>query len=198
MVRFNGKCAKIFPIMAMVSALFISCATSKVEGPVTPAVYVTNTKKVNILTAENISKPMDEVQLFEGTFGAQSFSFPLYINADEKGMYVSILNDVGTSMGELSYSNGDVEFNSAVFPQNMKAEYIVWDIQLAFYDFQSLKERLAKYKLDFVVENDGAVEIRKILDGKNVIEEIHLDGTSTVIKNHLRGYEYHLTGVLDE
>ena len=198
MVRLNGKCAEFFSVIVMASALFISCATNRIEGPVTPAVYVTNTKKVNILTTENISKPMDEVQLFEGSFGGQSFSFPIYINADEKGIYVSILNDVGTSMGELSYSNGNVEFNSAVFPENMKAEYIVWDIQLAFYDPQSLKDRLAKFRLDFSVENDGVEEIRKIIDGKNVIEEIHSSGTSTVIKNHLRVYEYHLTGVLDE
>lgn len=189
---------KNFLLIAAICGLFAACSTTKIPDFETPAVYVTNSKKVNILGSEHILHDMDEVQLFEGIFGDRNFSIPLYIFADKNGMYISMLNDVGTSMGELSFDGKSVDFHSNLFPENMKAEYIVWDIQLAFYDGESLAQRLALWKLDFQIENVDGKETRKIIDGKNLIEEIIMENKSVVIKNHLRGYEYHLSGVEDE
>lgn len=185
--------------LACLAALFVSCASNpKLAGVDTPAVYVTNTKKVNILSTQNISVSMDEVQLFEGNFGDTSFSMPVYIQADESSLYISMLNDVGTSLGELTFSGNKVDFESSVMPKNLKAEYIVWDIQLVWYDPESIRERLSHYKLSFDVSSDGTTETRKIIDGSKVIEEISIKKNYVVIKNLLRGYEYHLTGVGDE
>lgn len=192
-------CAELLSLLCIASALMISCASNGVEPESkTPAVFVTNLKKINILTVENIEKPIDEVQLFEGSFGEKSFALPLYIQADEKGISISMLNDFGTSMGELTYMDNTVEFNSPVFPENLKAEYIVWDIQLALYRAEEISKVLAKHKLVFTVENNGETEIRKIYDGKNLIEEVVLKKNFIEIKNSLRGYEYHLIGVGDE
>ena len=199
MIRFSRFCAGIVSLVVLTSAFFVSCASGGVEAEVkTPAVFVTNLKKVNILTADNIIKPMDEIQLFEGSFGDRSFSLPLYIQADEKGISISMLNDFGTSLGDLTYSNNVVEFSSSLFPENLKAEYIVWDIQLAIYKAEALSQRLARQKLVFTVESDGETEVRRILDGSKIIEEITLRKNYMEIKNILRGYEYHLIGVGDE
>nr|WP_318710513.1 DUF3261 domain-containing protein [uncultured Treponema sp.] len=183
----------------LASVILVSCASSSVEPePKTPAVYVTNFKKVNVLPADKIQNPIDEVQLFEGTFGDKSFSMPLYIQADENGLNVSLLNDFGTSVGDLSYAEDAVSFDSPMFSDNAKAEYIVWDIQLSFYKPEEISKCLSKSKLTFTVEDDGETEIRKIFDGKELIEEVTLRNHFVQIKNLLRGYEYHLIGVGDE
>lgn len=187
-----------FIFCAVIALLFLSCSVTKIPDFETPAVYVTNSKKVNILGSQYIIRSMDEVQLFEGIFGDRSFSMPLYICADKEGLYISMLNDVGTSMGELSFDGKAVDFHSNMFPKNMKAEYIVWDIQLAFYESESVASRLALWNLNFLVEKEDGIEVRKLMDGKKLIEEIIIEDKSVVIKNHLRGYEYHLTGVQDE
>ncbi|MDO4505949.1 MAG: DUF3261 domain-containing protein [Spirochaetales bacterium] len=199
MTRIFRICRTVCFLALWVPQFFVSCASTSVEPePKTPAVYVTNLKKINILSADKIERNIDEVQFFEGTFGEKGFSMPLYIQADENGINLSVLNDFGTSLGDISYRNDAVEFESALFPEGTKAEYIVWDVQLAFYRAEEISRCLSKRKLAFVLENDGETETRKILDGKDLIEEITIRKNFIGIKNHLRGYEYHLIGVGDE
>lgn len=190
---------KFMLLSCLSSAFFASCATtgSSAEKQ-TPAVYVTNLRKVNILTTDKIENPVDEVQLFQGSFADNVFSVPLYIQADKDGLNISILNDFGTSLGELSYNGTSVHFDSALFPENIKAEYIVWDFQLAYYRPEEISQLLSKHKLSFSVEKDEASEVRIIMDDHSVIESVLIKKNFIEIKNFLRGYEYTLTGAGDE
>lgn len=182
-----------------VSLFFISCASNTMKSTQkTPTVYVTNSSKVHILTTENILKNIDEVQLFEGAFGDKKISMPFYIQADTNKINVSFLNDFGTSMAELIYSNNVVEFNSLVFPSDIKAEYMIWDIQLAFYNATEIEKQLKKSRLEFIVEFYNDAETRKIFDGKKLIQEVIIKENYIQVQNILRGYNYHLVGVSDE
>ena len=50
--------------------------------------------------------------------------------------------------------------------------------------------------LSLICGETGSVEeIRKIYDGKKLIEEISIIDNTVTIKNHLRGYEYKLTKI---
>ncbi|MCI6442181.1 DUF3261 domain-containing protein [Treponema sp.] len=199
MIKVLRICGTLCWFVLFASQLFISCASTSVEPePKTPVVYVTNLKKINILSADKIERNIDEVQFFEGAFSDKSFAMPIYIQADENGINLSVLNDFGTSMGDITFKNDSVEFESALFSENVKAEYIVWDVQLALYKTEEISNCLSKNKLAFVSENDGETETRKILDGKELIEEITIRKNYIGIKNHLRKYEYHLIGVGDE
>lgn len=199
MKRTYSFLAMVLFLMGALCHLFVSCASTQAEPePLTPVVYVTNTKKINILPTALISRNMDEVQLFEGSFGDKTFIMPLYIQADDSGISISMLSDMGTSLGELSYAGNTAEFSSDLFPQELKAEYVIWDVQLSCYDADSLSKTLAKEKLSFSVENADGIETRKIMDGNSLVEEIVIAENSTLIRNYLRGYEFCLTGVGNE
>ena len=128
----------------------------------------------------------------------------IYFFSDQNEMQLSLLNDFGTDMGSLFYDGREVRFESAMFPKNLKAEYIVCDIQNAYYDSAALEANYKNAGLSFeterILDESGEpVEVRKIFEEKKLIEEITLKNgrevQSITIRNYLRGYEYKLTKV---
>ena len=167
------------------------CASIKKNQKISP-VYVTNTKKFYLLPSACISGSIDKTQLLNGKFGDNEFSLLTYTQADQNGIFMSLFNDFGVSMGSLSYDGKNVVFESNVFPKKLKAEYILADLQFAFYSQEYVKEALSKTGLVFTEEIFEDKTVRKILNGDNLIELIILEKGSTSIKNLLRNYEYNL------
>lgn len=167
-------------------------------------VYVTNRHKVPLLLPCDMNGTVETYQVIEGSYGSQHFSMLLYFFADQNEMQLSLLNDFGTDMGSLSYDGREVRFESAMFPKNLKAEYIVCDIQNAYYDSAALEANYKNAGLSFETlttmnETGGTEEVRRIFDEKKLVEEITVknerEGQTITIKNYLRGYEYKLTKV---
>ena len=107
---------------------------------------------------------------------------------------MTFFNEMGASMGELTYRNGEVHFSSSVLPKSVlklfKPEYVVADFQLCFYDPFLLKQSLKDSGL--VMETrDG---YRGISNGKKVIIEIIKTGNTVELVNHLQKYAYTLEG----
>lgn len=185
---------KAFLSSFLLILLFTSCASNKIstEKKINP-VYVTNSNKVYLLPAEEMGGSEDCLQLLNGVFGETSFTLMIYFQADQKGIFMSLLNDFGTDMGTLSYDGEEVVFDSAVFPQNLKAEYILLDIQNAYYKSEALQKLYESSGLAFEEENLPENTIRRIKSGKKIVEEITINDNSIKIENYLRGYEYNLT-----
>ena len=180
--------------LAALLVIFESCASIKNKSALRP-VYITNAKKINLLVPEYAGKNVDEVQLLNGSFGDTNFSLLSYTEINENGISLALFNDFGTDMGTLSYDGYSVSFDSAYFPSNLPGEYIAADIQNAFYDEAALQMNYEKAKLRFessINENDESekVQLRRIYDGKNLIEEITITPNEVTVKNYLRGYSY--------
>jgi len=157
-------------------------------------VYVTNTNVIDLLPPQDIDGSLDMLNMLTGKFGDTSFYIQAYIQADENGLFVSLMNDFGTDMGSLSYTGDRLAFDSSVFPQSLKPQYITADIQFAYYNADSVRSVLNQAGLDFVVdEKDGSTESRKVMHGNKCIEEITKSPGAVKIVNYLRGYEYNLT-----
>ena len=170
--------------------LTTSCKSTKtVQYNELRPVYVTNTKKINLLPPENASVELDILQLFNGTFGDTDFSILSFSQIDKSKISLSLINDFGTDMGHLYYDGEHVSFKSLYLPSNLPGEYIVAEIQNAYYDEQVLQENYSKAHLSFVCENEGS---RKIYDGKKMIEEIFISDDKVKIINYLRGYSFEL------
>ena len=194
---------KTIAIFLFLSLFLISCKTTqpvKAAGKVSICgpVYITNTKKVNLLLPECTGQIFEGLQLLNGSFGKTSFNLLSYTQIDSHGVSLSLMNDFGTDMGNLFYDGDKVIFDSAYFPKALPGEYIVCDIQNAFYDSAALEENYKKAGLIFeetliLWETGTPEEIRKIYDGKKLIEEISIHDDTVTIKNYLRGYEYQLT-----
>lgn len=183
---------------AFVSGLFcaflsVSCATMK-AGSMKYPVYVTNSRVIDLLPPQDAAGLIDSLYMLNGKFGQTSFYIQAYMHSDGNGILISLLNDFGTDMGSLSYTGGQLSFNSSVFPKSLKPQYVAADIQLTFYNPDAVRAALESAGLGFTFETkaDGT-EVRKVMDGKKCVEEISKSAGSVKIVNYLRGYEYDLT-----
>ena len=129
-------------------------------------------------------------QFLSASYGGQEYLFTAWVKADETGIDISLFNELGANMGELSYREGSVSFSSQVFPASIDPKYIVADFQLCFYNDTELGRALKSCGL--VLEIRGST--RRILDRKTVIIEIEKTESSVKLINRLRGYTYTLEG----
>ena len=133
---------------------------------------------------------MDMPQLVSASYGGQDYFINAWVQADETGITMTMVNELGANMGELSYRSGAVSFSSPVFPPSLGTEYIVADFQLCFYSVPALRAALADCGLLFETTETA----RRVLQGKKVIIEITKSGSMIKLVNHLRGYAYTLEG----
>ena len=183
---------------------FTGCQSSpKIQGSKTEPVYITNSKKLYLLSPKEISSPFEKQIMFEGEFQKNSFSILSYLQATEQELYINIFTDFGTSLGEIIYNGTEIVFDSAIFPKNLKPEYIISDIQFAYYNFDAVKNALNKIQIGFFNEssNSNSTQIFTIRNGLKttspLIEKITHSGNIITIENFLRGYKYILTEAQD-
>jgi len=175
----------------MVIILFLCCSCAKnttVENQLN--VYLTGSSKYILLPPGNIDNPLDMAQQISASYKGREYFLNAWVKADETGMEMTLLNELGAQMGELSYRNGQVSFSSPVFPSSLKPEYIVADFQLCFYNAIALHQALEDCGLFF--EDTG--NSRRILQGKTLVIEIEKNTNTVRLVNHLRGYTYTLEG----
>lgn len=180
--------------------ILASCASTKqAENSTVSPVYITNTKKFYLLSPAYIQGRVDAQQLLTGKFGENEFSMLSYLQMDEKGIYLSLFNDFGVGMGNLTYDGISADFDSPVFPKNLKAEYIVADLQFAYYSVDAINETLETIGMYIDVIKTQKGEIRTIYSNSilpmmtsQTIEVIVKNGSEINIENILRGYEYNL------
>lgn len=197
---WNHKFYCAFTILIFCVCIFLtSCASkSKINDEVSSGfcavdlrpVYITNSKKIMLLLPEYNDVVVDSIQLLNGSFGDTEFSLMSYTQIDSTGISLSLMNDFGTDMGNVFYDGEKIVFDSAYFPKQLPGEYIIADIQNAFYDSAVLKRNYEKSGLIFEEEKNENSTIRKIIDKKKVIEEIRIEEKSVSINNYLRNYKY--------
>jgi len=173
--------------------LFLCCCSCTPKTPTRESplnVYLTNSSPYKLLPPEKIENSLDMAQRISASWQSKNYFFNAWIKADETGIEMALLNELGARMGELSYRDGQVFFSSPVFPPLLKPEYIVADFQLCFYSASALRQALEDCGLSF--ENTG--NSRRILQGKTVIIEIEKNQNTVSLVNHVRGYAYTLEG----
>jgi len=175
----------------------LSCAS--VARKEIPYVNLTNSSKFVLLPTEGIEKAMDMAQFLSAEFRGQNYFFNAWVKADENAIEMVLFNEMGASIGELFYRNGEVNFSSAVIPraalQYFKPEYIIADFQLCFYDTSLLEQSLKDCDLVLeVIDSSSRHGSRRILSGNEVIIEIKKTGNIVELVNHLRGYAYSMEG----
>ena len=183
--------AIILPLLLVSGfACFNSCASRAGRGEDPPYAYLTDTSRFILLPAGDIEKSMDMAQRVSASYRNRDFLFIAWVKADSTGIEMTLLNDLGAGMGDLSYRDGAVSFFSPMFPQSLRPEYIVADFQLCFYNPLLLSRALKDCGL--TLENSGAA--RRVLKGKDLIIEIEKTAGVVRLTNHLRGYAYTLEG----
>ena len=179
--------------------LLISCASSRFESAFSP-VYVTNTSKYAILPTTSMNGTVDSLQKMTANFGKDnSFDFDVYVISDSSQLSMTILNEFGTTMASLFYDGLSLDFDSVIFPKQLKAEYIVADFQFCLYNVDDLKPALEKIGVNLEVTSEPAgdeiAEVRTLSKKGKVISKITKTALSIKYENFLRGYSYILSEV---
>jgi hypothetical protein len=177
-------------LAALTLFLFSSCLTSSSSGKNAPFVYLTNNAKFILLPPDGIEKSLDMAQYISASYGNQSLYMNAWVKADETGMEISLMNEIGASLGEILYRDKLVNMSSRVLPSSVSGEYIIADFQLCFYSPSLLRASLENCGLSLVTSGNS----RKILSGNDIIIEIEKNSNSVILKNNLRGYSYTLEG----
>jgi hypothetical protein len=105
---------------------------------------------------------------------------------------MELLNDLGGSLGELSFTGEELSFTSSFFPRNLKAEYVAADFQFCFYQVPALRRALEGISIE--TEGEQNTERRFFYEGNKLLIEIEKKPGSVEYTNHLRGYSYSILG----
>ena len=205
-VETTFKKISIILCLAVFSLFMISCksvpvtkSSPKITVTGLRPIYVTNTKKVELLLPEYSEGVIEALQLLNGSFGNSSFNLLSYSQIDATGISLSLMNDFGVDMGNVFFDGTKVIFDSAYFPKELPGEYIICDIQNAYYEKEVLEINYKAAGLRFeetkLSDSQEQQVIRKIFDGNKLIEEITILENTITIKNFLREYEYNLMGI---
>jgi hypothetical protein len=177
-------------------SITVSCASSKLQENTPPVrkIKLTMTKRYILLQPEYMLDPVSSLQLIEVSFKGHQFSAQVFVQADTSGVFLTLLNSFGTSMGELDYTPQTLSLESAFFPVHINPAYIIADFQFCYYDACAVAEQLGKSNLRFTVEtrDNGGTEIRRIYMYKRCIEEITRKSHFVQIVNHYHNYSYTL------
>ena len=186
------RVVKLLFLFMVCIVCFLSCASVTRKSVI--HVNLTDTSRFVLLPTEGIERDMDMVQLISAEFGDRDFFLNAWVKADENGIDMVFFNEMGASMGELSYRNGAARFSSTVFPvslvRSFRPEYIIADFQLSFYDPILLDSSLRNGGLVLETENGN----RRVLSGNEVIIDIEKTANTVKLINHLRGYALTLEG----
>lgn len=185
---------KILPALVIaLTLLMASCTSTKaVNGAKLDPVYVTNTKKIIVLPPSFMKGEQDCQALLELKFGENTFTLLAYVFADNQSMEINLYNDFGTDMGSLFFDGLEAVLDCSLVPPELKAEYIINDLEIAWYDFEAMVNHYKDSKLTLTKEPADDGEIRKVYSGNKLICEITVSDTEVHVKNYLRGYEYRL------
>jgi len=157
-------------------------------------INLTDSSRFILLPPYGIEHDMDMAQFMSFEFSGQNYFINAWVKANENGIDMAFFTELGASIGELSYRDGEVRFSSAVFPvaviRSFRPEYIIADFQLSFFDPVLLGKSLKDSGLVLEIK-DGS---RRILSGDEVIIEIKKTSNTIKLVNHLRGYSYTLEG----
>ena len=194
-----------FLLLAGILLCFYSCASTAAVREGQLYVWLADNAKYILLPPENIKNSMDGYQLVSVSFDGRDYDISSWVKADETGIDMTLINELGTTMGELSYNGGAVSFSSSVFPKSIRGEYIVADFQLCFYDALALRHALEACGLSFTLSGSGhssgdgsprenAETGRRVFQGETLIIEIEKNRNVVRVINYLRGYSYTLEG----
>jgi len=175
-------------LTALVFIYLSSCSSLAVDKR--PYAYLADRSKFVLLPPTAIEKPVDMAQYISALYSGQRSYFSAWVLADENGIDMSLFNELGAAMGELSYREGAASMSSTVLPESIKPEYIVADFQLCFYDPDLLSKALKGCGLVLETENNH----RRVFEGRRLIIEIEKTSGAVKLVNYLRNYSYILEG----
>ena len=173
----------------IISVLLFSCVTKQGKDA-KYSVYVTNEAEFQLLPPSAFEENMDRFQNITGYFQNKVHNFGAYIKSNDEQVSITFFNQMGGSVGDLLYTEDNLQANSHFFPPAAKFEYMMADFQFCYGQRELLLSSLEAIGLRFdVIEQDGR-EIRQIWDKDQLVIQVEKEKNHTRLQNFLRQYSY--------
>lgn len=186
--RFLCFFLPIFPL------LLTSCASTTKRLDRDRLVHLTDTNVVQLLPTSAADKNIEMLQRLEADYGGKTFQMDAFLILNQDQINVTLMNSFGTTMGTLLYTSSALEFDSSLFPGNIKAAYIIFDFQLCFYSEQALRQELEGAGLELRTRQVEGRAVRDVYKGSELLVSIVQDDHSIRLENRHRGYAYTIYG----
>lgn len=182
---------KRFTIIFTLFLLIItSCKSTKAVKPV----YITNEKSISLLDLSSSGAPIDCFQLMTASFeGHGEFTAEVFLKSDSDILALVAMTPTGQTLADISYDGNMVNFQSSFIPTgSFRAEYILADIQFAYYNIEDIEKELIANGLVFKYGEDENGTYREILDNNEIIWKATYNKSHLSVKNYLRKYKYEM------
>lgn len=157
-------------------------------------VYITDSDTMELLPPSAIGEPMESHQLLTGSFnGRNEFTVEAYLVADFDKTDILMMSPTGQTLCTITWNGETLDFSSSFIPASeIKAEYIVADMQLAFYDKTEIGKVVAASGLRFEFKSHGNTQTRRIYKDGAIVWSMERSDAALTVVNHLRNYTYEI------
>ena len=181
-------------LIAMTGMLLCCCHSNQNKLSVEP-VYYTDDSFVHLLDISGSGFSMDAPQHIDGRYGEKEFSMDAWMRMNDSLLSVVLFSSFGNTLAEITCSRDSIRFNSTLMDMGkIKAEYIIADIQLCYFDMAVLKPHFESYGFTLTETTEGDTTVRKLSKGSTDILTIRKNGNTIELANSLRNYSYTVTG----
>lgn len=196
MFYLHGKAlARIIIAFATVLVGMTLCGCHNAHGSLSAMpVFYTDDASVELISINKNKISIDAPQHIEGAYGEKTFSMDAWMRMNDSILNIVLFSGFGNTVAELKYTSDSLKFESTVMnAEKTKAEYIVADIQLCYFDMAVLKPHYEAQHFLLTEATNGNESIRTLAkDGKDILT-ITNNGSTIQLKNTLRNYSYTIT-----
>lgn len=186
-----GKLVKL--ILPVFCVFMIACHNSNVSVSTSP-VYYTDDSAIQLPPLSSNKVTIDAPQHIEGTYGEKSFSMDGWMRMNDTLLNVILFSSFGNTLAEIKFTRDSISFESSMMDsKKFKAEYIIADIQLCFFEMSVLKPHFDSYGFTLTESREGNVTVRQLSKDGTKILTVEKNGDTTKLVNTLRNYTYTIT-----
>lgn len=170
-----------------------SCHNSHTTLSTTPVYYVDDTP-IQLLDISQNKVTIDSPQHIEGSYDGKNYSVDAWMRMNDSVLNIVLFSSFGNTIAELKFTGDSLKFESSVMnTKKGKAEYIVSDIQLCYFDMSILEPHYKAGGFTLTQDIEGSTTKRTLAKDGKVILTITKEGNTIQLKNLLRNYSYTIT-----
>lgn len=157
-------------------------------------VFYTDDASVELINIKKNKVSIDAPQHIEGAYGEKTFSMDAWMRMNDSLLNIVLFSGFGNTVAELKFTSDSLKFESSVMnAEKTKAEYIVADIELCYFDMAVLKPHYEASQFSLTETINENESKRTLSKGGKEILTITNNGSTIQLKNILRNYSYTIT-----
>ncbi len=158
-------------------------------------VYLSKTATFALISPNEWAPTLESQTLMQATYASKNYTFQFVLSMTTSNITVLGLTDTGQELFRLGYEQDHLSFSSLIPKNRLKPEYLLADIELAYFPIEILNDRLHASGLTLIVSDNK----RLIYEGTAPIITIDFSPPTDnatgarplmIYTHHMHGYTY--------